>query len=130
MRLFVITFCLLLSSCKIYDHYDVDLEFRDALTKAPVPEARVDFDYNYGFLLNPPAEGYIDLDSGAARFWGIEDGLWNLKIDASGYDLQYSYLKVDERPEIGKWVRCVMKRQFPLHKGRFIEFRVIKQEEK
>ena len=130
MKVVSIIICLFLCSCKIYDHYDVDLEFRDVLTKRPVPEARVRFNYNYDFLLNPPSEGHIDLDSGQARFWKIEDGLWNLKIDAKGYDLQYSYLKVDDRPELGRWVRCEMKRQFPLHKRRFIEFRVIKQEEK
>ena len=130
MRNFIITFCLLLSSCKIYDHYDLSLEFRDALTQAPISEARVRFDYNYGFLLNPPSQGHIDLDSGAARFWSIEDGLWDLKIDAKAYDLQYAQLRIDSRPELGRWVRCDIKRQFPLDKERVIEFRVLKKEEK
>jgi len=80
-------------------------------------------------LLNPANPCGTTVKDNNAHFGDIEDGLWELKIDAPEYDVQYGtlFISKNQNPETSEWRSTSTRRVHPFRADKTIEYQITEQ---
>lgn len=128
--------CILfpLAGCRSTRYVVVELEVRDAKTHEPIRDAQVTFAFQDGVGAYVPRAPVRDWkrfrgetdESGRDLFRPIAEGIWELTVDAPGYDVQSCFFLLRKPKHDGVWLShgweaCRIERRYAFHGGALIE---------